>query len=102
MKYQRKSTISFLSLAMLSVLFLLPSCGSTPTSQKVDGPPSAESVHAEGAKLYRRNCLDCHGLYAPSRYNDSEWESIMQGMAVEANLSEEKHRLILAFLMASN
>ncbi len=61
-------------------------------------------LHQDAAaeRLWRRKCVDCHGLHAPSRHSDADWKRIMDDMAQEAHLTAAEKATILAFLQARN
>ncbi len=55
-----------------------------------------------GALLWSQNCARCHNLRNPRERSDRQWDIIVHHMRVRGNLTAEEHRLILAFLQASN
>ncbi|MFT7617489.1 MAG: cytochrome c5 [Planctomycetota bacterium] len=99
--HTKKTQISLVSMLLIAMLFLMPSCASTPTmNASTDG--QVANPHLEGKILYRKKCGECHGLYAPSMYTDASWLQSMQDMAPQAFLTKEHEKLITDFLLASN
>ena len=102
MVFQMKNVRIFaLSLMITSALLLMPSCASTPNTGN-EGTNALSADLLKGKEMYRKKCIECHGLYAPSRYTDSQWHSLMEDMADEANLNAQQEELILNYLLAVN
>jgi len=70
-------------------------------AQGTDTEPAAADVR-RGAALFSRFCLHCHEPRGPEERTDREWVIIMQHMETRANLSDERARLVRAYLLASN
>ena len=51
----------------------------------------------EAKRLYTAKCAKCHRFYAPKDYSDEKWGSWMKKMKKKARLSDEQHRLVLAY-----
>jgi len=66
------------------------------------GRLDAQTDVSRGAELFSRNCARCHNLRGPAERTDREWVMIMQHMETRANLTVDRSRAILAFLLASN
>lgn len=52
------------------------------------------------AKLWAENCVRCHNISSPSNYSPAQWDVVMMHMRVQANLTPEEYKKILAFLKA--
>jgi hypothetical protein len=61
-------------------------------------PPSSKGA----AQVWAENCNRCHNSRPPGEFSDVQWEVIVHHMRVRAGLTAEEHRVILAFLKASN
>jgi hypothetical protein len=69
------------------------------------GEPSAKAAPASSkgaAQVWAENCNRCHNSRPPGEFSDVQWEVIVHHMRVRAGLTAEEHRVILAFLKASN
>jgi len=69
------------------------------------GRPAASTVSsavAVGGTQWSQRCGQCHGLRAPSEYNDTQWAAAMHHMRVRVPLTGQEQRDILTFLQASN
>ena len=92
-------TLATSSLLCALLLLFVTACASMPRrSPSWQSPPG----HEEGERLFRRKCVECHGLYSPQRYSDREWRATLDDMAFEAQLNDEQKALILGFLLAAN
>lgn len=65
-------------------------------------PYADASGKRSGELIYRRRCIECHGLHAPGRLSDEQWASVLPDMAREARLSREDERLVLEYLQGAN
>ncbi|MBI5538499.1 MAG: hypothetical protein HY951_00435 [Bacteroidia bacterium] len=52
-----------------------------------------------GRKLYINNCSNCHNLYLPTNYTNSEWQSIMNNMQQQAKIDEKQKNIITKYLI---
>lgn len=69
------------------------------TQQEVD---TLSALVQRGAEVYSRQCQRCHVPRSPGERGDREWIMIMQHMQARANLTRDRARAALAFLLASN
>lgn len=63
---------------------------------------TAAPIILRGAEVYSRHCQRCHVPRSPGERDDRDWIIIMQHMQTRANLTRERARAALAFLLASN
>ena len=92
MKKYASSLLPYLSMFIITGLFILGGCA---TTRSVG---SAKS----GAQLWGENCSRCHNAPSPSSFSDFEWETIGIHMRVRANLTEEETNKIIEFLRMAN
>lgn len=52
----------------------------------------------EGRKNYVQKCGNCHNLYLPEKYTNSEWEHWMGIMGKKVNLTEKEKTSILKYV----
>lgn len=87
----------------LCCALVLAGCGITlytPTELNVDKrtPATLAELH-DGRKLYGRSCSGCHGLYAPERYDSTEWRKQMNEMQERSKISDHEKELIYKYLV---
>jgi|GEM_PF-659346 len=76
----------------------------SPTSgAKVVERPGAgnDAAAIAGQATFNAKCGRCHGLKVASNYTESRWVSIMQVMAVKANLDATEKENVLAYVRAN-
>ncbi|MCB9833664.1 MAG: hypothetical protein H6807_14440 [Planctomycetes bacterium] len=89
-----------LSSLLVGILLLAPGCATTSTRAGGDeGDPRGD---AWALRLWKRKCVECHGLHAPSRLSDEGWRRVMDAMAIEARLDESEKAAILSYLQDHN
>jgi mono/diheme cytochrome c family protein len=59
------------------------------------------SVEQKGQSTYNAKCGRCHGLKATTDYTVNRWVTVMQVMAVKANLNDEEKENVLAYVKAN-
>ena len=52
----------------------------------------------KGRELYINKCASCHTLYAPEKFNKTEWNKWVDKMAPKAKLTEEEKVLVKAYV----
>lgn len=91
---KRKIVISFAVIALIvackSVLYV-------PTEANVSKNANLVQLQ-KGRELYINKCGSCHTLFAPEKYNKTEWAKWVNRMAPKAKLSEEQKLLVQAYL----
>lgn len=86
-----------------ALLVILLAVGSPTQLEAQELPDSIRSALVQrGAEVYSRQCQRCHVPRSPGERNDREWVIIMQHMQARANLTRDRARAALAFLLASN
>jgi hypothetical protein len=55
----------------------------------------------DGMAIYNQKCNKCHGYKITTDYTWERWASIMQVMAMKANLSETEKQKVLAYVHAN-
>jgi len=89
------------SLAAVAALVVLTSL--LPVFRASNAEPAAATpASPSGAQLWADNCGNCHNLRSPSSLSDSQWEVVAMHMRVRANLTEQAHAEILAFLKSAH
>ena len=63
------------------------------------GNPDAAAI--AGQATFNAKCGRCHGLKVVSDYTVDRWISVMQVMAMKANLTEAEKQNVLAFVTAN-
>ncbi len=82
---------------LIVVLFACKSVLYIPTSENTaTGADIAKLQH--GRELYINKCGSCHTLFAPEKYNKTDWEKWVNRMAPKAKLTEEEKTVIQAYL----
>ncbi len=56
---------------------------------------------ARGVTLWKNNCTRCHNYRSPTEYSPRSWHVIMQHMRIQAGLTGQEAKDILAFLTQS-
>ena len=59
------------------------------------------TLEQKGQSIYNVKCSQCHGLKVTTDYTWERWATVMQLMAVRANLSEEEKENVLAYVKAN-
>jgi hypothetical protein len=59
------------------------------------------SVEQKGQSTFNAKCGRCHGLKATTDYTVNRWVTVMQVMAVKANLNDEEKENVLAYVKAN-
>ena len=52
----------------------------------------------KGRELYINKCASCHTLYAPEKFNKTEWNKWVDKMAPKAKLTQEEKVLVKAYV----
>lgn len=74
-----------------------------PTSASADDAGAVAVGDARtGAELWADNCNRCHNSRSPAERSDAEWDVIATHMRLQATLTGEEFRKILAFLKTAN
>jgi nitrate/TMAO reductase-like tetraheme cytochrome c subunit len=68
------------------------------TDAKTSTTKSPEQL---GQATYSTKCGNCHGLKVTTDYTASRWATVMQVMAIKANLTEEEKQNVLAYVNAN-
>jgi cytochrome c553 len=77
---------------------------SAPASQGARAETKATATNSPeqlGQATYNAKCGRCHGLKVTTDYTVSRWATVMQVMAIKANLSEEEKQNVLAYVNAN-
>ncbi|MBL7764833.1 MAG: hypothetical protein JNJ58_01975 [Chitinophagaceae bacterium] len=59
---------------------------------------SEDELYLAGKLTWKVSCNKCHELYAPQERTASQWDKVMETMAVKAKLSKAEKSAVLAFL----
>lgn len=80
------------------------SLGAQQTQQEGDTQEgdTVSTLVQRGAEVYSRQCQRCHVPRGLGERDDRDWIIIMQHMQARANLTRDRARAALAFLLASN
>jgi hypothetical protein len=54
-----------------------------------------------GEELWSNNCLRCHNIRPPTRYNNAQWDVIVHHMRIRANINGQEQRAIVEFLKSA-
>lgn len=68
------------------------------TRTPVNPATGNDALAAEGARIYNQKCNKCHGLKVVADYTWERWASIMQVMAMKANLNEIEKQKVLVYV----
>ncbi|MGE5680958.1 MAG: c-type cytochrome [Bacillota bacterium] len=95
----------YLSVCILSVLFLISCSGSLPepTSEQIQWasnkwPGISTRELTEGRNIYIDKCSGCHGLKAPSDYTIEEWKPLLEKMKNKAKLNDAENEKVWYFI----
>ena len=80
---------------LLATLFLLVGM---PLSIQAEEPGDS----ARGARQWANNCARCHNFRNPKEFPDYLWKPVITHMRVQAGLTGQQARDILAYMQASN
>jgi len=72
----------------------------TKTAAERSGPGNDAAAIA-GQATFNAKCGRCHGYKIPSDYTVDRWISIMQVMAMKANLTDIEKENVLAYVKAN-
>lgn len=87
---------------IFSCLFSLFSCATqlyVPSKKTANN--SLEDL-LEGRETYVKNCSGCHQLFAPSKYNNSEWKKKLDWMQPKAKITDVQKKLIYEYLISEH
>ena len=73
----------------------------TTATKSVERPGSADAAAIAGQAIFNAKCGRCHGLKVVSDYTVDRWISVMQVMAMKANLTETEKENVLAYVKAN-
>lgn len=85
-----------------TVFAVLGTAGALGAQQTQPEGDTLSALVQRGAEVYSRQCQRCHVPRSPGERGDREWIIIMQHMQARANLTRDRARAALAFLLASN
>lgn len=74
----------------------------TKTAVKERSISAADLSLIEGQSTFNAKCNRCHAYKVTTDYTDSRWVSIMQVMAIKANLTETEKSNVLAYVRANS
>jgi len=80
---------------LLATLFLLVGM---PLSLQAEEPGDS----ARGARQWANNCARCHNFRNPKEFPDALWNPVITHMRLQAGLTGQQARDILAYMQASN
>lgn len=89
------------TIILAALVALAGSAGSLEAQQSQQTDTTPDLVQ-RGAEVYSRQCQRCHVPRSPGERDDRDWIIIMQHMQARANLTRQRARAALAFLLASN
>jgi len=76
---------------------------SAPTAATADTDAGGTvGYERSGAELWADNCNRCHNSRSPTERSDAEWDVIITHMRLQASLTGEEYRKILAFMKTAN
>ena len=103
------------SVLAAAALIVLSACGSrlaAPTEVDLAGiqaeyPDATLMALNEGKSHYQNVCSNCHALYNPADYNDSQWNKLVSGMSNKARgkgieVTDDMEAKIKMYLVAVN
>jgi mono/diheme cytochrome c family protein len=87
--------------ALFIAIFVAASCGSPkvvamqpsdPVVPQMPTPPKDARAQriAEGKALYEERCANCHKLFSPTDFTQTEWAPILTRMQPNARLDDEQ------------
>ena len=81
----------------------VPASPSTPGGSRVPASDSSKTASPEvtGQITYNTKCGKCHGLKVTTDYTNDRWISIMQVMAIKAQLTNDEKENVLAYVKAN-
>ena len=96
-------------LLCLSLVFAVISCGSPkvvamqpsdPVVPQMPSPPneSAAARIAEGKGLYEQRCGNCHKLFSPTDFSQTDWAPILTRMQPKARFDDEQMALVRGYV----
>ena len=91
---------------LLAVSLALASCVTTDNqgSSKDKSAPSAnggaDSLQAQGRKIYYGRCTACHQPEPVEYYTLAEWDALLPEMSEDAKLNAQQQQALRAFIVA--
>ncbi|MFZ4583013.1 MAG: hypothetical protein ACOYM7_10230 [Paludibacter sp.] len=85
---------------MLAIIVVIAACKSAlymPSSNNTAKGADISKLQ-QGRELYINKCGSCHTLFAPEKYNKTDWAKWVNRMAPKAKLTEEQKVLVQAYL----
>ncbi len=73
----------------------------TPTGSKQGRGTGELSIEQKGQAIFNAKCGSCHGFKVTTDYTANRWITVMQVMAVKANLSDVEKENVLAYVKAN-
>ena len=70
-------------------------------AKTVERAGSSDAAAIAGQSTFNQKCGRCHGLKVVSDYTVDRWISVMQVMAMKANLTDIEKENVLAFVKAN-
>lgn len=92
----------FYATITLAALAALAGTAAPVNAQQNQQADTLAALVQRGAEVYSRQCQRCHVPRSPGERDDRDWIIIMQHMQARANLTRQRARAALAFLLASN
>lgn len=86
----------FVFIAGVTVVACSPETTAVVTDSNDEGMP--KTAIGEGKVVYLKKCQKCHDLKKVEDFTAAEWKNILPKMAVKAELTEEEHEQVSAYI----
>lgn len=87
---------------VLAAVVVSAGCGlgtaGPPAPAVAEGVVPREALEAEGARIWRMTCDQCHTLRLPEEYSAAQWDVIVSHMRTRADLTRSEAEAVRAFL----